>query len=232
MPELGGGDAALWTVVERGLAKSREDRFASVAELGEALALWLFGHGIKEDLSGNSIRAVWLEPTLSGMASAGARPPGGPPFEPPPDFDGEGCEAAADLPVAPRPAPRSATNPAVGGMMHRWRAIAFVAVLLLFVLGGAAWWWAAPAARGPQPTGRARSLPVSAEKPRASGGPASTIARPKDAVQQAEPQTGPRSELAPAPTGAESTSTPPARTLKPHRSSKKHKRSAPRDFGF
>jgi eukaryotic-like serine/threonine-protein kinase len=67
MPEHEGGDASLWVVLEKGLAKDREQRWANMAEFGEALALWLYDHGIKEDLSGNSIRAVWLDGPLSGI---------------------------------------------------------------------------------------------------------------------------------------------------------------------
>jgi len=67
MHEHAGGDASLWDVVEKGLAKDREERWANMTELGEALALWLYDHGIKEDLSGNSIRAVWLDGALSGV---------------------------------------------------------------------------------------------------------------------------------------------------------------------
>ncbi len=63
--DCGAGDKSLWEVIERGLKKQREDRFATVTDLGEALALWLYEHGIKEDLSGNSIRAVWLDVALS-----------------------------------------------------------------------------------------------------------------------------------------------------------------------
>jgi serine/threonine-protein kinase len=65
--ELDSGDVALWQVIERGLAKQRNQRWANMTELGEALALWLYEHGIKEDLSGNSIRAVWLDGALSGV---------------------------------------------------------------------------------------------------------------------------------------------------------------------
>jgi serine/threonine protein kinase len=61
------GDEGLWQVVERGLAKKPEERWPNMTEFGEALALWLYEHGIKEDLSGNSIRAVWLDTALSGM---------------------------------------------------------------------------------------------------------------------------------------------------------------------
>lgn len=61
------GDAALWRVIERGLQKNPQNRWASMTELGEALALWLYEHGVKEDISANSLRAVWLDGTLSGV---------------------------------------------------------------------------------------------------------------------------------------------------------------------
>lgn len=63
--EFSAGDQALWEVIERGLRKQRQDRFANVTELGEALALWLYEHGVKEDLSGNSVRAVWLDAAMT-----------------------------------------------------------------------------------------------------------------------------------------------------------------------
>jgi eukaryotic-like serine/threonine-protein kinase len=65
--EFGVGDDALWRVLERGLAKDRAERWSNMTELGEALALWLYEHGIKEDLSGNSVRAVWLDMGLTGV---------------------------------------------------------------------------------------------------------------------------------------------------------------------
>jgi hypothetical protein len=60
----GVGDAALWAVVQRGLAKDRTHRWADMNQLGRALAQWLYEHGIKEDISGNSVRAVWLHEGL------------------------------------------------------------------------------------------------------------------------------------------------------------------------
>jgi serine/threonine-protein kinase len=60
---LGAGDAELWLVIAKGLAKSAEARYANVTELGGALALWLHRHGVKEDICGNSIRALWLHPS-------------------------------------------------------------------------------------------------------------------------------------------------------------------------
>ena len=65
--EHAAGDASLWAILERGLAKEPSTRWAGMTEFGEALALWLYEHGIKEDLSGNSIRAVWLDGPLSAV---------------------------------------------------------------------------------------------------------------------------------------------------------------------
>ena len=65
--EHAAGDASLWAILERGLAKEPSTRWADMTEFGEALALWLYEHGIKEDLSGNSIRAVWLDGPLSAV---------------------------------------------------------------------------------------------------------------------------------------------------------------------
>jgi serine/threonine protein kinase len=77
--ELAAGDDALWTVLQQGLAKDRLERWASMHELGEALALWLFERGVREDVCGASLRSTWLEAGLSGVkleVSSIAPPPG------------------------------------------------------------------------------------------------------------------------------------------------------------
>jgi len=77
MPEDTAGDASLWQIIERGLAKRPSQRWSDMTEFGEALALWLYERGIKEDLSGNSIRAVWLD-RVTGLAqldTAASLPP-------------------------------------------------------------------------------------------------------------------------------------------------------------
>lgn len=65
--DFGVGDEAIWRVLERGLRKDRDERWSNMTELGEGLALWLYEHGIKEDLSGNSVRALWLDTGLGGI---------------------------------------------------------------------------------------------------------------------------------------------------------------------
>ncbi len=65
--QFSAGDSDLWRVIERGLQKNPDNRWASMTELGESLALWLYEHGVKEDISANSLRAVWLDGSLSGV---------------------------------------------------------------------------------------------------------------------------------------------------------------------
>jgi serine/threonine-protein kinase len=64
----GVGDASLWAIIEKGLEKSRDDRWRDMNDFGRALASWLYQHGIKEDISGNSVRAVWLHDIEDGGA--------------------------------------------------------------------------------------------------------------------------------------------------------------------
>lgn len=54
-----GDDGALWGIVRMGLEKDLTKRFPSMRELGETLALWLLGRGIKEDITGASVDTPW-----------------------------------------------------------------------------------------------------------------------------------------------------------------------------
>jgi len=65
--DFGTCDQGLWRVIARGLEKSVEDRWGDMTEFGEALGLWLYEHGVKEDICGNSVRALWLDGALSGV---------------------------------------------------------------------------------------------------------------------------------------------------------------------
>jgi serine/threonine-protein kinase len=68
--EYGAGDRELWRILAKGLEKSRNKRWSSMTEIGEALAFWLFDRGISEDVAGNSLKAVWLGgATLNGLSS-------------------------------------------------------------------------------------------------------------------------------------------------------------------
>jgi serine/threonine-protein kinase len=65
--EYGVGDRELWLILAKGLEKTREKRWGSMSELGEALAFWLVDRGISEDAAGNSLSAVWLNGTFTGV---------------------------------------------------------------------------------------------------------------------------------------------------------------------
>ena len=75
--EHGVGDRDLWQIIGKGLEKSKTKRWASMSELGEAIALWLFDNGVTEDIVGNSLKAMWLTATKPSVGSLADVEPGG-----------------------------------------------------------------------------------------------------------------------------------------------------------
>lgn len=57
--DRGGGEAALWSILSRGLTKERAGRIPSIHALGVALAGFLLERGVETDITGSSIRPVW-----------------------------------------------------------------------------------------------------------------------------------------------------------------------------
>ena len=209
--ERGAGDKSLWQVIERGLKKQREDRFQSATELGEAMALWLYEHGIKEDLSGNSIRAVWLDTALSlDTSSRSAR------------------VGAFDSSTAPRldvsRAPGAAATRTTGGgtaptlppptTLHKRRALYVAAGLSILLVGVMGTWLLLPKAEASSP---APSAPVIAAVAKARA--------PEPAPEPAEPSVADAAPVAAATTRASSGSAKPKARVPAAR-----KRG--RDFGF
>jgi hypothetical protein len=75
-------DEELWRILQKGLSKSPDDRWSSMAELGAALANLLTRRGIREDAAGRSLAAVWpvhasarAPAHVSKRASSSAPPP-------------------------------------------------------------------------------------------------------------------------------------------------------------
>lgn len=74
----------LWALVQKGLAKEPQDRWFSMQEYGEALAIWASKRDVETDAAGNSLRAHWLDgvtqrplsefPPGNGGLSEGGRP--------------------------------------------------------------------------------------------------------------------------------------------------------------
>lgn len=50
----------LWPILERGFAKDRESRFQSMRDLGNALAAFLLGQGITDDVCGDPLATTWV----------------------------------------------------------------------------------------------------------------------------------------------------------------------------
>jgi len=59
--ELGISEPLLWSILSRGLEKSRERRCADMFELGRGLAIWLLDRGVQEDVCNGLLRSKWLE---------------------------------------------------------------------------------------------------------------------------------------------------------------------------
>jgi serine/threonine-protein kinase len=78
-------DEELSQIVQLGLSKHPEDRFASMSLMGRALARWLSEQGISEDACGVSLEARWLsrstDPAALGRVSRSSSPDSWP--EPP-----------------------------------------------------------------------------------------------------------------------------------------------------
>ncbi len=58
---LGINEPLLWSIITRGLEKERERRCPDMFELGRALAVWLLGRGVEEDICHALLKSKWLE---------------------------------------------------------------------------------------------------------------------------------------------------------------------------
>jgi serine/threonine-protein kinase len=184
--QFGAGDKALWAVLQRGLKKQREERYQSVTELGEALALWLYEHGVKEDLSGNSVRAVWLD-ALHHQGPEGEA-------EPPPRRRYDSGSSTGDLtskrPTQPAPLERTLTVEKSGALPRlRRRPPLYVALPVVALLFGSG--FALVALRAKSQPVTAAAAEVRAESPTA----------PSPRVQPEPPRPAPAA-LAPVATAA------------------------------
>ncbi|HTA93128.1 MAG TPA: serine/threonine-protein kinase [Polyangiaceae bacterium] len=166
--ELSAGDADLWRVIERGLQKNPENRWSSMTELGEALALWLYEHGVKEDISANSLRAVWLDGSLSGVRmDLSSTAPQRSSHSPAMDSGARVAQAAERLKATDRPSllPQQSavtvSRRSVVGQARRWVWAAGMGAALVLVLGTDMLFRGARAAT-PPPVNSAISAPPAA----------------------------------------------------------------------
>jgi serine/threonine-protein kinase len=212
--ERGAGDKSLWEIIQRGLRKQREERFQSVTELGEAMALWLYEHGIKEDLSGNSIRAVWLDPAMASVPEMpSARP----------SIDASNRPTGSRVPTARAAAATGGAITLAPSMLTpaRRRMLVFALPAFALVAGLLGAWLVVSMQRAP-----AAEIQVNPGVPPVPKAPA-----PQPAAVQATPAPAAAAAEPPPATAATSKSPSPGTSTKP-----KHPVVATRkkghDFGF
>jgi serine/threonine-protein kinase len=79
LEDTGAGERDLHGVLSRGLEKDRALRFASILELGNALAQWLYDRGVREDVSGASLSHSWQVVTSATDSAPAETPAPNPP---------------------------------------------------------------------------------------------------------------------------------------------------------
>ncbi len=190
LTELLAGDAGLWRIIERGLAKDMAERFQSVAELGEALALWLVSRGIFEDVCGGSLDAKWLarstdaltrQSSRASLTSASSMTPSSGLHTPMRELE----EAATLDAVRIVPAEDAAARQAGGRWLTLPRALLLAAAALLSLGVGIAAHknsGAASAAEVAEPTAAAPTLAAAAHPPSAAPEPVSSAPAPETVV--------------------------------------------------
>jgi serine/threonine protein kinase len=62
-------EPALWAILQRGLSKEREQRFGSLFEFGQQLAMWLIDQGVTRDICNASLKSTWLERSPGSSAA-------------------------------------------------------------------------------------------------------------------------------------------------------------------
>ena len=67
-------DDSLWPIISRGLEKQRDARWASMEELGKALARWLLDTGAQDDITGASLQATWFRSSRQSLFASSSPP--------------------------------------------------------------------------------------------------------------------------------------------------------------
>lgn len=135
--DRGHGDAKLWAIIERGLAKDPAKRWATMSQVGTALAGWLLERGETKDVCGEAIEARWPQASTVGGSEMVATPPpsGAPRAEPKPRSSPPPTVSGLDT-SEPGPAGVSERQPS-----RRVSPLFVFVVLALLWIIGIAWWY-------------------------------------------------------------------------------------------
>jgi serine/threonine-protein kinase len=188
------GDAKLWSILRRALAKQPADR-PSMRELGTALAEWAIDAGVDSDVAGSSLGAHWIYDTRHPFSAL--PPPVAPRDRPTEDL--LVLPKAAALPKdldAPTQAPPTLATPRATGRARMVLGVAALAATA--ALAAVTLWQRAPRAAPPE----GAALPAAVRPPPAaeSVAPSARVDEANGAAASAEPtQASARPTAAPAP---------------------------------
>ncbi len=175
-------EAELWSIIQRGLVKDREQRFQSMAELGRALAGWLIRQGIHHDACGASLEAKWIlrtpelaapRATLASSPVLVITPPGAAPRVPGSPLEVAATHAQPVVNATPRALPADVAERLPSRSRRGHLGLALVAGVLVVLIGAFALRTPTPAARSvPLPEAHALDRVVPAAALEAAAAPA------------------------------------------------------------
>jgi hypothetical protein len=217
----GTGDERLWKVLARGLEKERDARWSTMRQLGVALARWLTGVGVKEDVCGSALRSTWL--AENGRVALSEAPPGGDSLAPEE-------QTVTLVPARTRPATgvfEKGAAPGVSGRTKGYWLVALAAVLAL--LAGSALVFAVASRTDSLPTN-----PAVEDVPPAGAAAKSSPLEPKGAADEiAESPSAPSAAPSAALSATPSASAPAAAPrYRPRRHDSRRLDPETYDFGF
>lgn len=214
----GVGDEQLWMIIERCLKKDRQERWASMWELGEALALWLFERGIRVDAAARSLRTGWLESGLTGLQII---VPSDPPDAPMPASTSEFRVERTGIrkvrpPEVARAEPSPPPTPPVAISARRGRLGLVCLLALAAAIAGTFWML------------RRTALPTAAVAPK----PAAAVSAAPLAPATSSAAASPLVDAAPSAAKPSSAAAPSAPRVRPPRKAPAKARAQTSDFGF
>ncbi|MBE7485162.1 MAG: protein kinase [Polyangiaceae bacterium] len=222
--DLRAGNVELWRLLDRGLKKSPDDRWESMRAFGEALALWGYEHGTREDACGASLRSSWLEADFAEVkVEINSTTP------PPDDQHTERPQETGNR----DPRLTRQETVAAGAQRPKWVWMAAAAFILVVIAAGAFAVVRAPAdepgieaVKAPdEPTPAIRTAPLESPTPPASTASAGS---PRDPVAIKPPQATSGRGLAPTKSGQQPVQPAPA----VRGAAAKPRSTASPDFGF
>jgi serine/threonine-protein kinase len=194
--DLSAADGELSAIVSKGMSKEPGARWASMGQMGRALASWLFDQGIVDDACGVSLETRWLSRTDSaapGRVTRSSSPDSWP--EPPSGVRAIGRNPATSAPTleldknAGTPISLASTSSGVEPRRARLRMYVIAAVVGALVIVALAWAGRSnPTAESRPPLSQSASVASGVQPERTTLAAAAPVATPETTADAAEPK--------------------------------------------